>query len=128
MKAAPKVFIIVLNYNGKDVTNNCLRSVLAIEYPNFELIVVDNNSTDGSIENAKENFPQLTYFQNKRNLGFSAGNNVGIRYALKKRADYVLLLNNDTLVERDFLQKLIDAAEKIPDAGIICPLEEGLTG
>lgn len=122
---SPKVFIVILNYNNLDVMNNCLESVSAIDYPNFEIILVDNHSTDGSFEKAKEAFPQVTYFQNSDNLGFSAGNNVGIRHALKNKAEFVLLLNNDTVVEKDFLAKLVESAQKNPQAGILCPLIYG---
>lgn len=125
MHTSPKVFVILLNFNNMDVMNNCLKSLTAIDYPNFEIILVDNHSTDGSFEKAKEFFPHITYYQNNSNLGFSAGNNVGIKHALKNRADFVLLLNNDTIVEKDFLTKLVDIAQNEPAAGIVCPLIYG---
>lgn len=125
MEQIPKVFIVVLNYNGKAVTCNCLKSVAAVDYANYQLVLVDNRSADGSLEQAKKDFPDFTYLQNNKNLGFSAGNNVGIKYALEKGADYVLLLNNDTLVEKNFLTELINAAEQEPRAGIISPLIHG---
>ena len=107
MEKYPKVFIAILNYNGKDVIKNCLKSVFKIDYPNFEVVVVDNNSTDGSLELAKASFSKMHFIKNEVNLGFSTGNNIGIRFALEKMADFVLLLNNDTEVAPDFLEKLI---------------------
>jgi len=122
MKTFPKVNIIVLNYNGKDDLKRCLLSLFRLNYPNFEVVVVDNASEDGSLEEAKQFFPKVSYIKNEQNLGFSAGNNVGIRYSLEKMADFVLLLNNDTEVEADFLTKMIEEAEKNPSAGLISPL------
>lgn len=118
----PKVFIVILNYNGKDVFKKCLLSVFKNDYPNFEVVLVDNNSTDGSFELAKADFSKATFIKNQENLGFSAGNNMGIRFALERMADYVLLLNNDTEVEKDFLTRLIAVGEKNPKIGILSPL------
>lgn len=122
MKDCPKVFIIVLNYNGKDVIKNCLASIFKIDYPNFAVVLVDNNSTDGSLEFAKANFSKANIIKNEENIGYAAGNNVGIRFALERLADYILLLNNDTEVEKDFLSKLIEIAEKEKQSGILSPI------
>ena len=118
----PKVNIVVLNYNGKRVIKKCLSSLFCLTYPNFEVVFVDNASTDGSLELAKTHFAKATFIRNEKNLGFSAGNNVGIRYSLEKAADYVLLLNNDTFVEQEFLFKLMKAAKANPRDGIYCPV------
>jgi hypothetical protein len=93
-----------------------------LDYPNFEVVVVDNNSTDGSLEDAKLRFSRVTFIKNEENIGFSAGNNVGIRYSLEKMAEYVLLLNNDTEVEKSFLAKLINSASNNASVGIFSPL------
>ena len=122
MKNYPKVFIIVLNYNGRSVIKKCLSSVFKIDYPNFEVVVVDNNSKDGSLEIAKANFSRAIFIKNEENLGFSTGCNVGIRFALERMADYVMLLNNDTEVEKDFLIKLVEIAEKDQQIGILSPV------
>lgn len=121
-KKTPKIFIIVLNYNGKDVIKNCLTSVFKNDYPSFEVVVVDNNSTDGSFEFAKAGFSKAHFIKNEENLGYAAGNNVGIRFALERMADFVLLLNNDTEVEKDFLIRLAEAAEKDEKIGIASPV------
>lgn len=117
-----KIFIIVLNYNGKDVVKNCLTSVFKNDYPGFEVVVIDNNSTDGSFEFAKAGFSKAHFIKNEENLGYAAGNNVGIRFALERMADFVLLLNNDTEVEKDFLTRLADAAERDEKIGLVSPV------
>ncbi|MCX6763624.1 MAG: glycosyltransferase family 2 protein [Candidatus Moranbacteria bacterium] len=122
MKHCPKVFTIILNYNGKQVIKPCLSSVFKIDYPNFEVVVVDNNSKDGSLEMAKSDFSKAHFIQNLENLGFASGNNVGIRFALERTAEYILLLNNDTEVEKDFLKNLIEAAELDKNAGLLSPV------
>jgi len=118
----PKVFILILNYNGKATLKQCLQSVYQLNYPDFEVVVIDNDSKDGSIEEVKNIYSRAHFIKNNKNLGFAAGNNVGIRFALEKGADYVWLVNNDAKVEKDTLSKLIDAGENKPNAGILSPL------
>lgn len=122
MKECPKIFIIILNYNGADVIKKCLASVFKLDYPDFEVVVVDNDSHDGSLEMAKTGFSKAHFIKNEANLGFSSGNNVGIRFALERMADYVLLLNNDTEVEKDFLTRLIEITETDKKIGITSPV------
>ena len=107
---SPKVAIIILNWNGLKDTIECLESVKKIDYPNFEIIVVDNGSTDGSPEKIKEMFPDITLIRNKENLGYASGNNVGIRYALKNNVEYILVLNNDTVVDKNIINSFINVA------------------
>ncbi len=97
----PRVFIIVLHYQNWNDTNKCLASLKNLNYDNFEVLVIDND---------------------KKNLGFAGGNNMGIRQAIKKGADYVLLLNNDTVVEPGFLKKLVEVGEKDEKFGILGPM------
>ncbi len=118
----PSIFIIVLNYNGKATLANCLSSLYLSDYPNFEVLVVDNASTDGSLEEAKQLFPKASFIRNSSNIGFSRGNNIGIRYALEKFADYVFILNNDTLVETATLSNLAGATQQNSKAGMVSPL------
>lgn len=117
----PKVFVIILNWNGYEVTKECLESLRSIDYPNFEIIVVDNGSSDSSPERFRKNFPDLELIRNPKNLGFTGGNNVGIRRALEHGAVYVLLLNNDTVVAPTFLSELIRVAESDERIGILNP-------
>ncbi|AFK22063.1 glycosyltransferase family 2 protein [Pyrococcus sp. ST04] len=165
---APRVSIIILNWNGWRDTIECLESVYRITYPNYDVIVVDNGSKDNSIEKIKEyaegrievnskffeynpnnkpikvfeineddagkgRFNRLLYekfdvdrrmilIKNKNNYGFAGGNNVGIKFALSVlNPDYVLLLNNDTVVDRYFLTELVKVAESDENTGIVGP-------
>ena len=122
MEKFPKVFIVVLNYNGKDCLSKTLSGVFKTDYPNSEIILADNNSTDGSFEAAKINFSKIIFIKNSQNLGFSAGNNVGIKYALERGADYILLLNYDVETERGFLAPLVEAMKKNKNIGIGSPV------
>lgn len=117
----PRVAIIVLNWNGLVDTLECLESLAGLDYPSFEVVVVDNGSTDGAVEAVRTCFPQVTLIENGENLGFTGGNNVGLRHALLQEADYVLLLNNDTEVAPDFLRCLVEAMEADPRVGIAGP-------
>lgn len=116
----PRVFIIVLNWNGADDTLACLDSLAALTYPNFNVIVVDNGSADDSLGKLRAySAPySLVLLETGANLGFSGGNNVGIKRALEHGADYVLLLNNDTVVDPGLLDAFVAAAKRFPDAGV----------
>ena len=117
----PSVAIIVINWNGYELTKSCINSLQKITYANFSIVLVDNGSVDNSGERLKEEIPGLVYIQNEQNLGFTGGNNVGITYALDQRFDYVLLLNNDTVVEPDFLNPMISFLEDNPYYGAAQP-------
>jgi GT2 family glycosyltransferase len=121
MKKLPSVVIIVLNWNGLADTLECLESLARLDYPTYEVVVVDNGSTDGSVEAIRMRFPQVTLIENGENLGYTGGNNVGLQYALAQGADYALLLNNDTEVALDFLRRLLDAMEADPLIGMAGP-------
>lgn len=117
----PKVAIIILNWNSFNTTKDCLISLDKISYPNYRIIIVDNHSADGSPELFRNRFPQHHLIVNAENLGFPGGNNVGIKWALKNDFQYILLLNYDTIANPDFLDKLIEVAEKRPSIGILGP-------
>ena len=118
----PKVFIIILNWNGLKDTLECLDSVYKLDYRNFEVIIVDNASSDNSINIIREAYPQVTLIKNNENLGFTGGNNVAMRYAMAHDADYMWLLNNDTIVERDTVSKIIEVAESSGIIGLVSPM------
>lgn len=118
----PKVAIIILNWNGKEDTIECLESLREITYPNYEILLVDNGSTDGSVKCFSERYPEIEIIENRRNLGYAEGNNVGIRRALEKGVDYVLLLNNDTVVDPEFLGELVKVVESDKRIGIVGPI------
>jgi len=120
-KPASITTVVVLNWNSHEMTAECIRSLLAMDGADFEILVVDNGSTDGSVELLPEEFPQITVLPQERNLGFAAGCNVGIRHALANDAEHVLLLNNDTLVAPDFLREMLAAIQGDPRIGAVCP-------
>ena len=101
---SPRVLVIVLCHNGVELTLACLESLRRVEYERADVLIVDNASTDGTPEAVRTRFPEVTVVEAGANLGFAAGNNVGLRYALDHGYDYALLLNNDTEVAPDFLQ------------------------
>lgn len=105
-----KISIILLNYNNALDTLECIESIQKNDYSNYNVVIVDNKSTDQSLEylRNRQNMYGYILLEADYNNGFSAGNNIGIRYALEHGAEYVLLLNNDTLVEPDFLTKLME--------------------
>lgn len=114
-----KVFIVVLNWNGLNDTRECIYSLQQNNYGNFEIIIVDNGSSDNSVPELKKAFPDIKLIENSHNLGFSGGNNIGIDYCLKHGADYILLLNNDTTVENDFLFELVKTGESDDKTGLL---------
>ncbi len=122
-----KVFIIILNWNQPKLTIECLESIKKLHVKNFKLqiVVVDNGSTDGSVALIKSQIPmsndQWEILETGENLGFAAGNNVGIKYALKNDADYVVLLNNDTEVDSGLIDGLLKTFEENPKAGVVSP-------
>lgn len=117
-----RVAVVILNWNNTPDTLACLRSVIALDYPVTHIIVVDNGSTDDSVSQIREAFPGIEILETGENLGYTGGNNVGIRYALSQEADYIWLLNDDSLVAKDALSSLIWAANVHPDAGFLGPM------
>lgn len=103
------------------VTKQCLHSLRALTYRSFQVIVVDNASSDGSAEILAKEFPEIVLLSAATNLGFAGGNNLGFRYAFQHHFSYILMLNNDTIVEPDFLDHLIQYMETHPDTGAIQP-------
>jgi GT2 family glycosyltransferase len=120
----PRVAILVLCYNGIADTLACLASLQQIDYPRerYAVVVLDNASQDGTPDRVRAAFPETIVIENGANLGFAAGNNVGLRYALAQGYDYTLLLNNDTEVAPDFLSELVAEAEADPTIGAVGPL------
>ncbi len=113
--------IIVLNWNSHQMTADCIRSLVAMDASDSEIVVVDNGSSDGSEQHLRREFPQITLFRQHRNLGFAGGCNVGIRYALARGVEYVLLLNNDTYVAPDFLHEMLSRIEESDQIAAVCP-------
>lgn len=117
-KNAPLVSVIILNLNGENYLEQCLFSVLSTKYPNFEVIFVDNASTDSSlkiVEKAFGNDQRLRIFRSTQNLGFSGGNNFGFSHA---KGDYIVFLNNDTIADPYWLAALVSTMEKDKTIGL----------
>jgi GT2 family glycosyltransferase len=114
------VAVVVLTWNGREDTLACLASLRNVEHEPLVVIVVDNASTDGTAEAVVAQHPEADLVRNAENLGFAGGMNAGIRRALERGADHVLLLNNDTEVDPPFVSELLDAAAVHPEAGALC--------
>lgn len=115
----PTVSVVVLNWNGKHFLEKCLDSLLNQDYPNFEVLLVDNGSTDNSLEFVRSKFGKngkLRVVALRKNHGFSKGNNIGIKYA---RGDYIIVLNNDTEVKKNLITKLVETAERSERIGSV---------
>lgn len=120
--ASPLVYIVILNYRNYSDTIECVRSVEKISYPNFRVVIVDNGSDNDSEEILRTSCPGHVVIQTGRNAGYAAGNNVGIRRGMGDGAEFILVLNNDTIVEPDFLSHLVDYAAEHSAAGLLGPL------
>jgi GT2 family glycosyltransferase len=121
MSSEPPVVIILVNWNGRDVTLDCLASLRDIAYPNHSTLVVDNASTDGSVKSFQSAFPEVEVLALKENRRFAGGMNAGILHALAGGAELLLLMNNDTTVDRDFLGPLVDRLRSDPSTGMVVP-------
>ncbi|MFA6098839.1 MAG: glycosyltransferase family 2 protein [Patescibacteria group bacterium] len=110
--------IIILNYNGRQHLETCLQSLFKQTYREFDVIMVDNGSSDSSIAYVRKNFAQVKIIEAGKNYGFAEGNNIGIREALRNpEVKYIVTLNNDTEVKVDWLKKLVKVAESDEDIG-----------
>jgi GT2 family glycosyltransferase len=117
----PTIFVIIVTYNGMQWIEDCLKTVSKSTIP-VSTIVIDNMSTDGTVDCIKTNFTEVILLEQTTNLGFGKANNLGISYALKHHADYVFLLNQDAFVEENTIEKLIKTAQNNPEYGIISPI------
>lgn len=118
---SPRVVVVVLNWNGREDTLECLASVSQINYPNYEVVIVDNGSTDDSVGAIAKRFPDMKILQTGINLGYAGGNNVGMRWALDHNADYIFVLNNDTIVDKDVLSNLVVSGQLDRRIGLLGP-------
>lgn len=116
---AKLAYVVVVNWNGWRDTAISLESTRKLDYPQFKVVVVDNGSTDDSVERIRESFPEVHLIETGANLGFSKGNNAGIRYALAQGAEYVWLLNNDAEADPHALTAMVRAAEQDSRVGAV---------
>lgn len=115
----PLVYIVILNYNGYRDTIECVKSIEDITYKNYKIVIVDNASTDDSEKMLNKSFSKHHIIQTGKNLGFAGGNNIGIKYAIQNNAEYILLLNNDTIVDKDFLGYLVKGFSLHENVGMV---------
>lgn len=120
---SPLVYLIVLNWNHFQETIECVRSIKQLNYSDYRILVVDNKSENNSVKEIQRQIgSQIHLILNPSNLGFAAGNNVGIKFALKNDADYVVLLNNDTYInDADMISELVNTLERDTSIGLACP-------
>ena len=104
----PKVSIVFVNWNGKKYTFDLIESLKKINYKNFDIIVVDNGSIDGTQKDFNKKYGEIaTLIENKKNLGLAEATNVGVREAIKRKSKFILTMNNDMLVDKNFLKFLL---------------------
>ena len=120
--SSPLICIVILNSNRRDDTLACLASLDESTYRNLAIIVLDNNSSDGSVAAIQSAFPEVQIICLDKNLGYAGNNNVGIEAALKRGADWVLVLNEDTILDPRCLEELIGVGESDPKIGIVGPM------
>lgn len=116
------VFVVVLNWNAEHDTAACLDSFLAQQGVRTTILLVDNASTDGSADRLRQRYPMVHYLQTGANLGYSGGNNRGIAWSVAHGAEWILVVNNDTVAAPDCLRRLLDAAMRDPRLGAVAPL------
>lgn len=108
-----KVAVILVNYNGEKYCQKCIDSIIKQTYPDVDIIFVDNASADDSVSLIRNEFPNVKVIQLKENMGFTGGNNVGIREAIQAGADYLMLLNTDTeLMDRNLISRMVDESDE----------------
>jgi GT2 family glycosyltransferase len=122
IKSTPVVYIVTINWNGLADTLECLGSLKLLDYKNFQTVVIDNGSSNAEADKIKLKYPGIKLIKNSTNLGFTGACNQGIDLAMKHKADYVLLLNNDTIITPEFLTKTVKFYESTADAGMVSPI------
>jgi GT2 family glycosyltransferase len=110
------VSVIIVNWNGKKYLKECCSSLRSQNYPNIEIIIVDNGSIDGSVNYVRKHYPNIKIIKNNKNLGYAGGNNVGYNAA---KGEYILFLNNDTKVTKSFLTNLVKVLESSDRIGVV---------
>ena len=118
----PLVISVVLNFNRREDTLECLTSLEENSYKNHKIILLDNELSDGSVEAVKAKFTNVFIIQLEENLGYAGNNNVGIQEAIRQGADWVFVLNEDTVLDKECISQLVSVGESDPSIGIIGPL------
>jgi hypothetical protein len=119
---SPVVTAVILNTNRRQDTLACLQSLKNSDYPNLKLLVLDNASSDGSVEAIRERFPLVSLFELPQNRGYAGNNNIGIKLAVERGSDWIFIINEDTVFEPETVSRLIQAAQSDPSVGIVGPM------
>lgn len=116
----PKVIVLILSYNGRDLLNDAISNYLSNSYENFEVVVIDNGSSDNTKSFVESNWPKVKVLRTEKNLKYSGGLNFGLEYAFKERnADYALITNNDVIADRKIISSCVEVAEKFNKVGFV---------
>lgn len=116
---SPLVYIIIVTWNSREQLEYCLPSVDKTDYPNYKVLVIDNNSEDYTVNFLRKNFPDVELIQNTKNRGYAGGNNDGIKYALVQGAKYICIINPDIKVDPRWITQAVKAIETSPRHGIV---------
>jgi GT2 family glycosyltransferase len=114
-----KVYAIILSFNRKDDTIECIESLKKLQYPNYEIVVVENGSNDDSAIAIRDRFPEVSLIEIEKNIGYACGFNTGLEYAYKNGASFFLILNNDTIIDSEALKELVKVAESDKQIGFV---------
>ena len=106
-----RIGIVIVNYNGKDYQNDCIRSIYDMDYKDLEIIVVDSDSKDNSIKLLRDEFPKVHILEQNENVGVAKGNNIGIEYSLELGTEYTLIMNNDVVLDSSMLSLLVQKSQ-----------------
>lgn len=115
------VYIVILNWNGSSLIIDCLKSLAKVEHDNYKILVVDNGSTDDSVKVIKKEYPDIEILQLDSNIGYAAGNNAGFELLKNKNPKYIIFLNNDTIVDKYFIEPLIKPLQINSEIGQTVP-------
>lgn len=118
----PRLFVIVLSHNHREDTLSCLQSLMQSDYPNFKIILLEHASSADSIKDYGRQFPRIQIIPLTENLGYAGNNNIGINAACEQGAEWILLLNNDTVLDAACFSRLVEAGERDPAIGIVGPM------
>ena len=117
-----KVAIIIVNWKQYELTKSCLSTLKSSKFNDFQIILIDNESNQKELNDLKNQFDQVKTFTSEKNLGFTGANNIGINYAIKNQFEYVMLLNNDTEIDKNFINPLLKAFQKYNKLGAVQPV------
>lgn len=122
MTSSPQIHIVIVTWNGKHLIERLVESLEKSDRPCERIVVVDNASSDGTVEMLADRFPRIEVIRMEKNIGYSAGINVGLKRVKEKGAQYVWVFNNDVVVKPDCLAKLVDTIESDPQIGVVGPI------